>query len=74
MKKILIQTGVKCKSKKDEMKLYGLKKINNKNKIIKVPNLSDHRICMSAAILALVTGIKTKLKILKQQSIFSFFS
>ena len=40
----------------------GLKKIKNKNKIINVPNLSDHRICMSAAILSLVTGIKTKIK------------
>ena len=62
MKKILVQTGIKCKSKKDEMKIYGLKKINNKNKIINVPNLSDHRICMSAAILSLVTGIRTKIK------------
>ena len=62
MKKILIQTGVKCKSKKDEMKIYGLKKIYNKNKTINVPNLSDHRICMSAAIFALITGIKTKIK------------
>ncbi len=62
MKKILIQSGIKCKSKKDEMKVYGLKKIKNKNKIINVPNLSDHRICMSATILSLVTGIKTKIK------------
>ena len=44
------------------MKVYGLKKIKNKNKIINVPNLSDHRICMSATILSLVTGIKTKIK------------
>ena len=62
MKKILVQAGIKCKSKKDEMKICGLKKINNKNKIINVPNLSDHRICMSAAILSLVTGIRTKIK------------
>ena len=26
MKKILIQIGIKCKSKKDEMKIYGIKK------------------------------------------------
>ncbi len=62
IKKILIQAGIRCKSKKDEMKIYGLKKINNGNKIVNVPNLSDHRICMSAAIFSLVTGIKTKIK------------
>ena len=62
MKKILIQAGIKCKSKKNEMRIYGLKKINNRNKTINVPNLSDHRICMSAAIFSLVTGIKTKIK------------
>jgi 5-enolpyruvylshikimate-3-phosphate synthase len=29
---------------------------------IKVPNLGDHRICMSSVILSLVTGIKTEIK------------
>ena len=35
--------------------------IENKNKQINVPNLGDHRICMSSTILSLVTGIKAKI-------------
>ena len=62
MKKILRQIGIKCKSTKNEMRIFGSKKIKNKNNVITVPSLSDHRICMSAAILALITGIKTKIK------------
>ena len=62
MKKILIQIGVKCKSSKNEMKIYGLPKHKKLNTKIKVPNLGDHRICMSAVILSLVTGIKTEIK------------
>ena len=31
------------------------------NKKIVVPNLGDHRICMSSAILSLVTGIEAKI-------------
>jgi 5-enolpyruvylshikimate-3-phosphate synthase len=33
-----------------------------KNKKIVVPNLGDHRICMSAFILAILTGVKIKIK------------
>ena len=63
MKKILNQIGIKCKLSKDEMKIVGLDKIKiKKNKTIHVPNLSDHRICMSVSVLALITGIKTKIK------------
>jgi len=62
MRKVLIQIGVKCKSKKNEMKIYGQKKIKKLNGVIKVPNLGDHRICMSAVILSLVTGIKAEIK------------
>ena len=61
MQKILSQIGVKSIATKNDLKIYGKKFINNKNKIIKVPNLGDHRICMSAVILALLTGIKTKI-------------
>ena len=61
MQKILGQIGVKSIATKNDLKIYGKKFINNKNKIIKVPNLGDHRICMSAVILALLTGIKTKI-------------
>ena len=31
-----------------------------KNKKINVPNLGDHRICMSSFILAILTGAKNK--------------
>ena len=62
MKKILNQIGIKCKSTKSEMKIFGSANITKKNTTIKVPNLGDHRICMSAVILSLVTGIKAEIK------------
>jgi len=62
MKKILNQIGIKCKSTKSEMKIFGSTKISKKNVTIKVPNLGDHRICMSTVILSLVTGIKAEIK------------
>jgi 3-phosphoshikimate 1-carboxyvinyltransferase len=62
MKKILNQIGVKCRSTKNEMKIFGSTKIKKMNTIIKVPNLGDHRICMSSVILSLVTGVKTEIK------------
>ena len=61
MKKVLIQTGIKCKSTKNEMKVFGGSNINY-NSSIKVPSLGDHRICMSTTILSLVTGIKSQIK------------
>jgi 3-phosphoshikimate 1-carboxyvinyltransferase len=62
MRKILEQFGVKCKSTKNEMKIFGHQNNNKKNSIIKVPNLGDHRICMSTVILSLTTGIKAEIK------------
>ncbi|MDB9760467.1 3-phosphoshikimate 1-carboxyvinyltransferase [Pelagibacteraceae bacterium] len=62
MKKILMQIGIKCKSSKNEMKIYGLSKVKKNHTKIKVPSLGDHRICMSAVILSLATGIKTEIK------------
>ena len=62
MRKVLIQIGIKCKSTKNEMKIYGQKEINKLNNIIKVPNLGDHRICMSSVILSLITGVKAEIK------------
>ena len=62
MKKILKQIGIKCKSTKNEMKIFGTSELIKKNTTIRVPNLGDHRICMSAVILSLVTGIKTEVK------------
>ena len=62
MKKILRQVGIKCKSTKNEMRIYGQPNVRKKINAIKVPNLGDHRICMSAVILSLATGIKTEIK------------
>ena len=36
--------------------------INGFRKNITVPNLGDHRICMSSFVLAALTGAKTKIK------------
>ena len=60
MQKVLKQAGVKSIAKKNEMKIFGKKNINNKNKKIFVPNLGDHRICMSSTVLSLITGIETR--------------
>ena len=62
MQKILKQIGVKTKFSKGELKIFGLGLTDASDKIIKVPNLGDHRICMSSFILALLTGAKTKIK------------
>ena len=61
-KKILDQAGIKCKITKNSMVIYGNDKIKIKNRSIVSRTEGDHRICMSSAILALVTGINTKIK------------
>ena len=60
-RKILMQAGIKCKTTKNSMTIYGSDKINFKNKSIVVKTHGDHRICMSAVIFSLVTGIKVKI-------------
>ena len=62
MQKILKQLGIKTRSSKNELKIYGNKKINIMKKKILVPSLGDHRICMSTFVLAILTGVKTKIK------------
>ena len=62
MQKILKQVGIKTIYKNNQIKIFGNPKIKSVNKNIKVPNLGDHRICMSAMILSLITGIKSKIK------------
>ncbi len=62
MKKILNQLGIKCKLKKDEIVIHGKNDLEIKDKIIKVPDLGDHRICMSTVVLSLITGIKANIK------------
>ena len=61
MQKILKQVGIKTIASKNKIKIYGKNFIENKNKKIKVPNLGDHRICMSSLILSLITGIQIKI-------------
>ena len=61
-KKILFQAGIKCKITKDSIVIYGKDKISIQNKSILTKTKGDHRICMSSAILSLVTGIRAKIK------------
>ena len=62
MQKILRQIGIKSIFSKNQLKIFGVDKIFAKNKKILVPNLGDHRICMSSFILAILTGAKIKIK------------
>ena len=61
MQKILKQVGIISLSSKNKIKIYGSNKINSFKKKIFVPNLGDHRICMSAFILSIIIGAKTKI-------------
>ena len=61
IKKLLKQAGIMCKTTKDSIKIYGKSEIETKNKSVIIKTKGDHRICMSSAILSLVTGIKTKI-------------
>ena len=62
MQNILDQINIKSKFSKGEFKIYGQGMIDASYKTIRVPNLSDHRICMSSFVLAALTGAKTKIK------------
>ena len=62
MQKILKQIGVRSIYKKNKFTIYGKGMIDATNKKIYVPNLGDHRICMSAFILACLTGAKTVIR------------
>ena len=62
MKNLLKKINIKCKSNKNSMKINGKKNYNFKNKLITVDPKLDHRICQSASILALATGINIKIK------------
>ncbi len=62
MQKVLKQIGIKSKSTKDQIKIFGKNILMPKNKIIKIPDIKDHRIFQSTSILALVTGTKARMK------------
>tara|TARA_B100001057_G_C22850231_1_gene950689 strand:+ start:1681 stop:3027 length:1347 start_codon:yes stop_codon:yes gene_type:complete len=62
MQKILKQIGIYSKYQNDKLIIIGKKFEKRRIKKIKVPSLGDHRICQSAAILGLLTGIKVEIK------------
>ena len=62
MQKILNQVGVKSSLNKNELKIFGKGKIDADDKKIVVPNLGDHRICMSSFVLSILTGASTTIK------------
>ena len=62
MQKVLKQIGIKSKSTKDQLKIFGKDVLIPKNKIIKIPDIKDHRIFQSTSVLALITGTKAKMK------------
>ena len=62
MQKVLKQIGIKTISSTNQLKIFGKGMIDASNKTLLVPNLGDHRICMSSFILAILTGAKTKIK------------
>ncbi len=61
MQKILRQVGIKSISSNNKIKIYGSKRINFSKRKVFVPNLGDHRICMSAFILGILSGVKTRI-------------
>jgi len=73
VKKILNQIGIKCKITKDSMKIYGKNKIKTKNRSVIVNTKGDHRICMSAMIMALALGVKTNIKFFDADTSFPDF-
>ena len=62
MQKVLKQIGIKSVSTKNDLKIFGKGKMSFFNKIVTIPNLGDHRICMSSFVLAILTGVKTKIR------------
>ncbi len=62
MKKILNKIGIKCKSTKDSIIIFGRNKIFKKKSLIRVDCKKDHRIAMSSAVLALNTGMNFSIK------------
>ena len=62
MKRVLKQIGIKTEVRNDQIKIFGNPNVKDTKKKIKIPNLGDHRICMSAVILSLVTGSRAYIK------------
>ncbi len=62
MQKILKQLGIYSKYQNDKLIILGKQFKRSNVKKIKVPGLGDHRICQSAAVLGLLTGLKVEIK------------
>ena len=62
MQKVLKQIGIVSRSSKDKLIIFGKDISKVKERKISVPNLGDHRICMSTFILSVLTGTKAKIK------------
>ena len=62
MQKVLRQVGIRTLLSKNELRIFGKGMINGSNKKIIIPNLGDHRIAMSAFVLASLIGAKAKIK------------
>ena len=73
MQKILKQVGVKTVFTKGEIKIYGKTFIENKNKKINVPDLGDHRICMSTLIYRLRNNYEKNIEDCFRQLSGSFY-
>ena len=66
MGKILKQIGIQFSASKSQMVINGNPKLNRSNKKIIVSGIYDHRILMSASVISLITGIKSKLSNFEQ--------
>ena len=66
MQKVLKQVGIKTALSKDKLKIFGKGIINAQKKKILVPELGDHRICMSTFVWPQLQAQKQKLKTLIQ--------
>ena len=62
MQKVLKQVGIKSIASGNDLKIFGKGLFDASKKQINVPNLGDHRICMSTFVLAVLTGAKAKIK------------
>ena len=62
MQNLLKQLGIKSIFSKNRIKIFGNNNLTFSKKKIFIPNLGDHRICMSASILSLITGVRANIK------------
>ena len=62
MQNVLNQIGIKSEFSNYGLKIFGKGFLDATDKKIMIKNLGDHRICMSAFILSILTGSQTKIK------------